>query len=188
MENGRLSEVRVIEPGVGYSQDDTSIDIITSETRAEFNPVLKTWRFNLFEKLYQNNDLEDDDVIISGSSSGKFGLQCYHMYAPRKLRELVFSRGEGGETLFGTPDLKIVNSEETEFTDHSPIIGWAYDGNPIYGPYGYSESDGGVVTLMKSSYRLNSLRPDGPPTAIYPLGFFTEDYTYYENNDDSYLD
>ena len=23
---------------------------------------------------------------------------------------------------------------------HSPIIGWAYDGNPIYGPYGYSEA------------------------------------------------
>ena len=22
---------------------------------------------------------------------------------------------------------------------HSPIIGWAYDGNPIYGPYGYDD-------------------------------------------------
>ena len=21
---------------------------------------------------------------------------------------------------------------------HSPIIGWAYDGNPIYGPFGYA--------------------------------------------------
>ena len=25
--------------------------------------------------------------------------------------------------------------------NHSPIIGWAYDGNPIYGPYGYSTRD-----------------------------------------------
>jgi hypothetical protein len=188
IENGRLSEVKVIESGNGYDPDDTSIDVITTETRAEFNPVLKTWRFNLFEKLYQNNELKDDDVVISPSSSEKFGLQCYHMYAPRKLREILFSLGEGGETLFGTPDLKIINSKETEDTDHSPIIGWAYDGNPIYGPYGYSESDGGVVTLMKSSYRLNSLRVNGPPTSIYPLGFFVEDYSYYENNDDSYLD
>ena len=23
---------------------------------------------------------------------------------------------------------------------HSPILGWAYDGNPIYGPYGYKLS------------------------------------------------
>ena len=110
------------------------------------------------------------------------------MYAPRKLREILFSVGEGGETLFGTPDLKIINSKETEDTDHSPIIGWAYDGNPIYGPYGYSESDGGIVTIMKSSYKLNSLRLNGPPTSIYPLGFFIEDYSYYENNDESYLD
>ena len=41
---------------------------------------------------------------------------------------------------------------------------------------------------MKSSYKLNSLRAGGPPTSIYPLGFFVEDYSYLENNDDSYLD
>ena len=64
----------------------------------------------------------------------------------------------------------------------------SYDGNPIYGPYGYSNNDGGVVTLMKSSYRLNSSRIDGPPVSIFPLGFFVEDFTYYENSDDSYLD
>ena len=188
IENGILSEVKVLDPGAGYDPDDTSIDVITTETRAEFNPVLKTWRFNLFEKLYQNNELKDDDVVISPSSSQKYELQCYHMYAPRKLREILFSVAEGGETLFGVPDLKIINSKETEDTDHSPIIGWAYDGNPIYGPYGYSESDGGIVTIMKSSYKLNSLRLNGPPTSIYPLGFFIEDYSYYENNDESYLD
>ena len=188
IKNGILSEVKVIDPGAGYDPEDTSIDVIATETRAEFNPVLKTWRFNLFEKLYQNNEINNDDVIISPSSSEKYELQCYHMYAPRKLREILFSVGEGGETLFGTPDLKIVNSKEVEDTDHSPIIGWAYDGNPIYGPYGYSNSDSGIVTIMKSSYRLNSLRVNGPPTSIYPLGFFVEDYSYYENNDESYLD
>ena len=23
-------------------------------------------------------------------------------------------------------------------TSHSPILGWAFDGNPIYGPYGFT--------------------------------------------------
>ena len=101
---------------------------------------------------------------------------------------MVYSVGEGGETLYGKPDLKLVNSQETEFTDHSPILGWAYDGNPIYGPYGYTNSDGGVVTMMKSSYRLNTSRVDGPSVTTFPLGFFVEDFTYHENNDDSYLD
>ena len=41
--------------------------------------------------------------------------------------------------------------------NHSPIIGWAYDGNPIYGPYGYSTRDNvqSGVGLLKSGYSLN---------------------------------
>ena len=31
-----------------------------------------------------------------------------------------------------------VYSEDTTALHHSPILGWAYDGYPIYGPYGYS--------------------------------------------------
>ena len=41
---------------------------------------------------------------------------------------------------------------------------------------------------MKSSYKLNSSRVGGPPTSIFPLGFFVEDYTYYESSEDDYLD
>ena len=42
-------------------------------------------------------------------------------------------------------------------TEHSPIIGWAYDGNPIYGPYGYSDStdDNSSVKILTSGYVLN---------------------------------
>ena len=32
--------------------------------------------------------------------------------------------------------------------------------------------------LMKSSYRLNTSRVDGPPVTTFPLGFFVEDFTY----------
>jgi hypothetical protein len=32
-------------------------------------------------------------------------------------------------------------SEDTSALHHSPIIGWAYDGYPIYGPYGYSTAN-----------------------------------------------
>ena len=36
------------------------------------------------------------------------------------------------KTLYGKRDLSRVESLEVASTDHSPIIGWAYDGNPIY--------------------------------------------------------
>tara|TARA_R100000027_G_scaffold16248_1_gene11619 strand:+ start:1229 stop:14104 length:12876 start_codon:yes stop_codon:yes gene_type:complete len=185
LRNGFLYEVKIIEPGTGYVDGETEIEVISTETDVEFLPKLQSWRINLFEKLYENNKIKSDDIVIS---DGKFGLQCYSLYAPRALRQMLYSIDVTGKTLYGTPDLRLVNSQETEFTDHSPIIGWAYDGNPIYGPYGYSTRTGGVVTLMKSSYRLNTSRISGPPTSVYPLGFFVEDYTYYESNDDSYLD
>ena len=41
---------------------------------------------------------------------------------------------------------------------------------------------------MKSSYKLNSSRVGGPPTSVFPLGFFVEDYTYFESSEDDYLD
>ncbi|MCB0397878.1 MAG: YHYH protein [Flavobacteriales bacterium] len=65
---------------------------------------------------------------------------------------------------------------------HSPLIGFAYDGFPIYGAYAYKNVNGtGPIVRMKSSYSLNSgtTRTNGPPVnGTYPLGTFREDYHY----------
>ena len=66
-------------------------------------------------------------------------------------------------------------------------MGWAYDGNPIYGPYGYVKRSGGVVAQMQSGYSLN-LPDQRPPTSLYPAGFFVEDYTYKDVEDPTVLD
>ena len=67
-------------------------------------------------------------------------------------------------------------------TLHSPLIGYAYDGFPIYGAYGYQNADGsGPIVRIKSSYSLNSgnTRTLGPDVSnTYPLGYFREDYHY----------
>ncbi|MBL8206717.1 MAG: YHYH protein [Blastocatellia bacterium] len=41
---------------------------------------------------------------------------------------------------------------------HSPILGWAFDGYPIYGPYGYSDptNTNSAVKRLKSSFQLRS--------------------------------
>ena len=45
-------------------------------------------------------------------------------------------------------------------TKHSPILGWAFDGNPIYGPYGYrnSKNNSGGIVRQESGYVLKSDR------------------------------
>lgn len=76
-------------------------------------------------------------------------------------------------------------------TTHSPLLGFAYDGYPIYGAYGYANTTGGGgITRIKSSYQLSTITdrslwpdgtnvPDGPAiNSTYFLGYFREDYTY----------
>jgi hypothetical protein len=76
-------------------------------------------------------------------------------------------------------------------TAHSPLIGFAYDGFPIYGAFGFKNAGGtGGIARMKSGYALRNIATrttyangsdvsDGPPVnATYPLGFFREDYEY----------
>src|ERR1044072_638683 len=59
-------------------------------------------------------------------------------------------------------------------TQHSPIIGYAFDGFPIYGAYGYANANGtGGIKRMVSSYTLsaNTTRANGPVVnSSYPAG------------------
>jgi hypothetical protein len=71
------------------------------------------------------------------------------------------------------------------------LIGFAYDGFPIYGAYAYKNADGtGGIARMKSSFRLRNITvrnnyyngssvTAGPAvSATFPLGYFREDYYY----------
>ena len=77
-------------------------------------------------------------------------------------------------------------------TQHSPLIGFAYDGFPIYGSYGYANTDGtGGIVRIKSSYQLKTTRGTGnvPSETSWPLGTFREDYEYVNHSSQSdYLD
>ena len=69
-------------------------------------------------------------------------------------------------------------------TEHSPIIGWAYDGNPIYGPYGYSDStdENSSVKILTSGYTLNPNNVINRPHQ-FSNGFFVEDYSFNNAGD-----
>ena len=89
-------------------------------------------------------------------------------------------------TLYAADGLYAIDSSK-----HSPLIGFAYDGFPIYGAYAYKNADGtGEITRMKSSYTLRNMTTRttnasgttvtaGPiVSSTYPLGYFREDYQY----------
>ena len=53
-----------------------------------------------------------------------------------------------GDNLFEQVGTGNILEQEDQLT-HSPIIGWAFDGNPIYGPYGYSDPTDQSSTIAK---------------------------------------
>jgi YHYH protein/Cupredoxin-like domain len=83
---------------------------------------------------------------------------------------------------------------------HSPLIGFALDGYPVYGPWAFANADGsGGLRRMRSSYRLRPIArrhdwPDGtrltpeqygPDVSPNdPLGTFAEDYEYVPGSGD----
>lgn len=86
-------------------------------------------------------------------------------------------------------------------TVHSPLIGFAYDGFPVYGAYGYKNLDGtGGIVRMKSSFSLRNITvrstlytgatvTAGPNvSSTYPLGTFKEDYQFITPTLPDYLD
>lgn len=84
---------------------------------------------------------------------------------------------------------------------HAPLIGFAYDGFPIYGAYGFKNTDGsGGIVRIKSGYSLRDITErtthadgtdvdDGPPiNDTYFLGYYREDYGFVASADEDALD
>jgi hypothetical protein len=179
---GRITDVIIQSSGFGYSQN-TTIFVNSSGSGAEFFGQIDKWTINLVEKEFFKKLVSDDDAFLS---RGKFGIKYAYCYTPRKLREYVLTRRiESGVERF-IPDLSIdpTNNKESDSRYHSPILGWAYDGNPIYGPYGFSNPDGtGQVRRLKSGYKILQ-KSNRPQDEIkYPLGIFVEDYEYFDGED-----
>ena len=94
----------------------------------------------------------------------------YHYHAePKALR---YQLGDNMQATYGgSPNNTYTYTENTSNLHHSPILGWSFDGYPIYGPYGY---DSGVATLNGTSVASVAFSTAGtystPPTVTFTGG------------------
>ena len=133
--NGEITQVKIISSGVGYSKNNTNIRLIYIGNGLKLRANLQTWTINEIDKLgYANTE----KGILFGKKYSLFG----------NVFGLFFLNSD------------LINQFKIENTVHSPIVGWAYDGCPIYGPFGYTNSDGtGGVSRMRSGYTKNKISP-----------------------------
>ena len=79
--------------------------------------------------------------------------------------------------------------DQLDSTHHSPVIGYAFDGFPVYGAYGHSNPNDTTspIIRMKSSYVVstNTTRVNGPAVnSTYPEGCFIQDFAYVAGSGD----
>ena len=104
--DGKISEVKVINAGIGYSSSNTSIEVIASGQNVFIDPQIRKLTVNDNHERFSTGE-----VLLSGNNKLQYSVSKYFTTLRNSFLEDSGSR--------------------------SGIIGWAYDGNPIYGPYGY---------------------------------------------------
>lgn len=135
-----------------------------------------------------NRDAVLAEKIGFDCSKGHPAMGNYHHHQNPTAFKLDIQVVSGICNLYDADGLYVIDPNQ-----HAPLIGFAYDGYPIYGAFGYKNTDGtGGIARIKSSYQLKNInsRTNGPAVnATYYLGYFREDYEYIAHpNDPDYLD
>jgi hypothetical protein len=116
IKNGQLVEVKVLRKELDM-MDTTTVDVISAGENCRLFANIQKWTVNLFQKYF--NTITADDGIVTLSDRDSYGLQYCHLYAPRNLRQSLYSKSQSGDTniirdltLYGIFDLREVNNEE----------------------------------------------------------------------------
>lgn len=161
--NNKITSVTVISQGSGYTSENTNLIVQRRGKDAKLLPEITKWTIDQYYKNKNkiNSDINSnsEDGFIIPSKNIKNTPQFITFYPSKSLRAKL-------------SDTK---------TKNSPILGWAYDGNPIFGPYIIKN---GQVSSIQSGYKfrenldsLSSLNKR-PASNKFEFGSFIEDYQY----------
>ena len=165
----RITGVQILDGGIGYGNSDTTLDLRNRGKSAKFIANVREWKINQVEKNDNIINVEDS-ILTKPSTNPEYQLQTIGMYPPQKLRYQLGDNIDSGNL-------------ETPNAFHSPILGFAYDGNPIYGPYGYQTAIGGAIRRLQSGYILNTALLSGVRPPGFAFGYFVNDYLFDNSGD-----
>ena len=159
--DGKISSVKILSTGVGYLSGKTRLIVQRRGKDSKFLANITKWTINQY---YKNKTIIDSNLnngYVIPSKNVKNSLQFINLYPSKELRNSI--------------------KDIPSTLKSSPILGWAYDGNPIMGPYKYSN---GTLSAIRSGYSIRTnIQPLSrqlrrPPSNIFPSGYFIEDYEY----------
>lgn len=151
---GRIERVIIIEGGIGYAQGTTQVRVVPAGINCLLEPNVRSLTLNNFSRFGNN-------ILIDKNEYVQYGYVGYST----NIGLNVFGDQKGGPS-------------------HSPIIGWAYDGCPIYGPFGFSDpqNPNSNIKILNPGYQLDSSNVVDRPSE-FDDGFFVDDYRFVDNGD-----
>jgi hypothetical protein len=190
--NGQINSVNIQYGGVDYysTPDLVVTDSTGAGSGADLRPVITNQKITDVKIINPGIGYSSTSTTIKVNPAGSnailnanirsltvnnnvnFGDEIL-IETENKLQYSVCGYFQNLRSSFGDIESKVSN-----------IIGWAYDGNPIYGPYGYSDSQNSNSTpkLLESGYTLNPSNIIDRPSN-FGGGFFVEDYEYTNSGD-----
>ena len=162
IQDGFVIDAIVTNPGIGYSSVSTEVRAFPRGQNGKFTARVRSLTLN-------NQSRFGDSYLSTKEGRLNFGILGYSQDTAANF-ENTFTVNSNGEF--------------NQITGHSPIIGWAYDGNPIYGPFGYSEADNinSDLKIIQSSYKTDITKVVNRPSG-YAAGFFVEDNIFDGSGD-----
>lgn len=162
---GKLIDCVKVAGGKNYDNILTTVSVVAEGRGAKASAKIKRWVKNRYLSLKNKLDVNNGYIFKNYDPLKNFGYGV--VSNPVVLRKRI---DDNLNALY----------QESLTPNHSPIIGFAYDGNPIYGPYGYSNplDASSQVTRLNSGYQLKTSRLNGPSVINYPLGTFIDDYEW----------
>ncbi len=192
IQDGKITKVNVLSSGSDY-YSTPKLEVNGQGTGCILRPVIKNNR--LVDVVVINSGVGYDpttttiSVVPSGTGAifnprvRSLTVNNYHRFGSEKLSET--SDNLQYSVIGYTPF--IAGQFNDNGNSHSPIIGWAYDGNPIYGPFGYSNpiDFNSQIKRLTSGYYLNTSNITDRPLN-FDSGFFVEDYEFIGGDLDLY--
>ena len=190
--NGTINSVNIQYPGLEYYSipDLIVIDSTGQGSGAELRPVIANGKITDVKIVNAGIGYSNASTTIQVKPAGSNAVFKSNIRSLTVNNNLRF----GNELLIETENklqysvCGYFNELRQSFGDAgtsiSNIIGWAYDGNPIYGSYGYSDAEdaNSIPKLLTSGYTLNTSNIIDRPAEISD-GFFVEDYVYTNSGD-----
>lgn len=159
--DNKITDVVIITSGSGYDSN-TTITVEPSGTGVLLDPQVRSLEINTnvfygIEDSVSGTRKESNELLINSKNNLQYSISGYFQ--------------------------NLQNEFNDNGVNHSPIIGWAYDGNPIYGSYGYSNPKQiSPIKKLVSGYTANISNIEDRPSG-FDLGFFVDDYKFTSSGD-----